>query len=151
MGLKDELKPYDFNEGTLQLPANWKDLSVIVLSAAEDDQSGISFTVSRDVIPWGMTFMAFAEREIASLSRQLKDYHEVSREPGKLIEKETVTSEFTWTSPQGVIHQLMVVLDLSPKALIFTATVPGAMDGVLRKQLTELIDTFTLRDPRPVA
>lgn len=143
------LTPFHFNEGTLQLPASWKDLSVLVLSAADNDSSGISFTISRDIIPWGMKFQDFAAREIASLSRQLKDYAELSRETGELLEKETVTAEFSWTSPQGKIHQLMTVLDLAPKALILTATVPGAMNEEQKVMLQELIHSLTLRKKEP--
>ncbi|WP_054179704.1 DcrB-related protein [Trabulsiella odontotermitis] len=143
---KAELKPYHFNEGSLQIPAEWKDISIIVLSASSNDQSGISFTVSRDLIPWGMEFTAFAEREITSLSRQLKDYREHSREPGELAGRSTVTSEFSWTSPQGTIHQLMTILELAPGVLVLTATVPGEMTPELKVRLTQLIQSFTLRE-----
>ncbi len=141
-----DVTPFHFNEGTLQLPVQWKDISVIVLSAAEDDKSGISFTISRDTLPWGLTFIQFAENEIESIAHQLKEYKEISRETGKLQRRDTVTSEFSWVSPQGAIHQLMMILDLAPKTLIFTATVPGVMDARQRKMLNGFMHTLVLRE-----
>jgi len=142
----DELSSFNFNEGSVELPAAWKDLSVLVLSAADNDQSGISFTISRDYIPWGMSFSQFADREIAGLSSQLKSYKQINTVPGELQDYKTVTSEFSWSSPQGAIHQLMVLLDLSPKVLVFTATIPGEMTEEQRIQVVSFINTFRLRD-----
>lgn len=142
----DQLAPFHFNEGFLQLPVTWRDLTLSVLSAADNDSSGTSFTVSRDMIPWGMTFAQFAEREISSIASQLKDYQPVGQENGVLDNRDTVTSEFIWSSPQGKIHQLMLLLDLAPKVLIFTGTVPGSMRAEQRDQLSALMKTFRLRD-----
>ncbi|VXC73632.1 conserved hypothetical protein [Enterobacterales bacterium 8AC] len=147
MSTPKELSLFQFNEGSIELPAAWKDLSVLVLSAADNDQSGISFTISRDVIPWGMSFSQFAEREISSLSKQLKDYQQINQDTGAQNARDTVTSEFSWSSPQGPIHQLMMLLDLNPKVLVFTATVPGNMTDEQRQQIGMLMSTFQLREP----
>jgi len=146
MTASDELSVFQFNEGTIELPVAWKDLSVQVLSAADTDRSGISFTISRDVIPWGMSFSQFAEREIASLSKQLRDYQQLNQENGVHNAQDTVTSEFSWSSPQGPIHQLMMLLDLNPKVLVFTATIPGNMTDGQRQQVGMLMSTFQLRE-----
>jgi hypothetical protein len=142
----DKLTSFNFNEGSVELPAAWKDLSVLVLSAADNDQSGISFTISRDTIPWGMSFSQFADREISGLSTQLKNYNQINTAAGELNAYQTATSEFSWSSPQGAIHQLMVLLDLSPKVLVFTATIPGEMTEEQRIQVVSFINTFRLRD-----
>lgn len=147
MSNPNELSLFQFNEGAIELPTAWKDLSVLVLSAADGDQSGVSFTISRDVIPWGMSFSQFAEREIASLSKQLKDYVQINQDNGELNAHDTVSSEFSWSSPQGPIHQLMMLLDLNPKVLVFTATVPGNMTDEQRQQIQALMGTFQLREP----
>ncbi|TQI80066.1 hypothetical protein FHU10_5082 [Serratia fonticola] len=147
MAASNELAIFQFNEGTIELPTVWKDLSVLVLSAADGDQSGVSFTISRDVIPWGMSFSQFAEREIASLSKQLKDYVQINQDTDVLNSHDTASSEFSWSSPQGPIHQLMMLLDLNPKVLVFTATVPGNMTDEQRQQIQGLMGTFQLREP----
>lgn len=143
----NELSLFQFNEGAIELPTAWRDLSVLVLSAADNDQSGISFTISRDVIPWGMSFSQFAEREIISLSKQLKSYQQINQANGALNSRDTTTSEFSWSSPQGPIHQLMMLLDVNPKVLVFTATVPGGMTDEQRQQISVLMSTFQLREP----
>ncbi|MFG1173017.1 DcrB-related protein [Erwiniaceae bacterium CAU 1747] len=149
MSTLNELSLFQFNEGVIKLPSAWKDLSVQVLSAADNDQSGVSFTLSRDIIPWGMSFSQFADSEISSLSKQLKDYRQINRENGVLHSRDTTTSEFTWSSPQGPIHQLMMLLNVNPKVLVFTATIPGHMTDEQRQQLTALMKTFRLRETDP--
>ncbi|AJJ61649.1 DcrB-related protein [Yersinia aldovae] len=146
MSNPNELSPFHFNEGSIELPAAWKDLSVLVLSAADNDKSGISFTISRDVIAWGMSFNQFGESEISSLSNQLKDYQQINKEDRELNARKTIISEFSWSSPQGPIHQLMMLLDLTPKVLVFTATIPGNMTDEQRQQIGLLMNTFQLRD-----
>lgn len=39
---------YYFNEGSLELPEAWRDMTVNVLTSSLDETVGLSFTVSRD-------------------------------------------------------------------------------------------------------
>ncbi|MCW7764660.1 DcrB-related protein, partial [Photorhabdus luminescens] len=59
--------PFHFNAGTVQVPHNWRDVSMLILSSP-DDHNGSSFTLSRDTLPWGLDFPQFAGREITALS-----------------------------------------------------------------------------------
>ncbi|WP_231398273.1 DcrB-related protein [Photorhabdus temperata] len=129
----------------MNVPHDWQDVSLLVLSSP-DDHNGSSFTLSRDTLPWGLDFTQFAEREIHSLSQKLKNYQAIAQETGELNGMTTITSEFTWTSPQGPLHQLMTMLHLPAQILILTGTCAGAMTPVQREQMRTMMTSF---QPRP--
>ncbi|MGV7959570.1 DcrB-related protein [Photorhabdus tasmaniensis] len=137
--------PFHFNAGTVKMPHDWQDASILVLSSP-DDHNGSSFTLSRDTLPWGLDFTQFVEREIHALSQQLKNYQVLAQETGELNGMTTVTAEFTWSSPQGPLHQLMMLLHLPEQILILTGTCSGAMTPVQREQISAMMTSF---QPRP--
>ncbi|WP_445495995.1 DcrB-related protein [Photorhabdus sp. SF281] len=145
MTQKTSLVPFHFNAGSVKVPHDWQDVSMLVLSSP-NDKNGSSFTLSRDTLPWGLDFIPFAEREITALSQQLKNYQLISQENGQLEGRETVTSEFTWDSPHGTLHQLMLLLHLPEQVLIFTGTCSGRMTEIQRAQMHAMITSF---QPRP--
>ncbi|OCQ51757.1 hypothetical protein Ppb6_02870 [Photorhabdus australis subsp. thailandensis] len=138
------LVPFHFNAGAVMVPRDWQDVSILVLNSP-DDKNGSSFTLSRDTLPWGLGFMQFAQREITSLSQQLKNYQAISQESGQLNGWETVTLEFTWSSPQGPIHQVMMLLNLPEQVLIFTGTCNGNMTSVQREHMLAMMTSFQPR------
>ncbi len=77
--------PFHFNAGSVMVPRDWQDVSILVLNSP-DDKNGSSFTLSRDTLPWGLDFAQFAQWEITSLSQQLKNYQMLSQESGQLNE-----------------------------------------------------------------
>ena len=57
---------YLFNEGKLNVDMEqWQDKSIMLLA----NNSGQSISISRDFIPWGMSFKEFSEREISSIGK----------------------------------------------------------------------------------
>lgn len=137
---------YHFNEGTIDLPNEWKDVTINVLSTSKDDAGGLSFTISRDTPPWGMAFKEFAEREIKLLGTQLKKFNEVERVLDPLENYESVSSEFTWDSTQGSIHQLMFFVNAAKNVLILTATMPKTLSENQKTMVLSMLKTLVLRD-----
>ncbi len=141
--------PFHFNAGTLNVPRDWRDVSMLVLTSP-DDHNGSSFTLSRDTLPWGLDFPQFAGREINALSQQLKDWQLIAQEPGQLNGGDTLTAEFTWSAPQGPLHQLMMMLNLPHQVLILTGTCNGAMTPAQREQMLAIMTSFQpRRDDNP--
>ncbi|MCW7764678.1 DcrB-related protein [Photorhabdus luminescens] len=136
--------PFHFNAGTVQVPHNWRDVSMLILHSP-DDHNGSSFTLARDTLPWGLDFPQFAEREITALSQQLKNYQLIAQENGRLNGGDTLTAEFTWDSPQGPLHQLMMLLNLPQQVLILTGTCNGAMTPAQREQMLAIMTSFQPR------
>ncbi|TNH41583.1 DcrB-related protein [Photorhabdus luminescens] len=136
--------PFHFNAGTVQVPHDWRDVSMLILSSP-DDHHGSSFTLARDTLPWGLDFPQFAGREITALSQQLKNYQLIAQENGQLNGGDTLTAEFTWDSPQGPLHQLMMLLNLPQQVLILTGTCNGAMTPAQREQMLAIMTSFQPR------
>lgn len=136
---------FQINEGTIDLPKEWKDESINVLTASQGSGPGFSFTISRDTLPWGMEFASFASKEVDAIASNLKDYHQIASEPTEVDGQEAVLSEFRWTSAQGPIHQCMVITAKERKALIFTASMPGMISGEQKRQILSLVATFQFR------
>lgn len=138
---------YYFNEGSLELPQEWQDKTIHIFSATKDNNSnGLSFTISRDNMPWGMAFDEFAEREIVSLSRQLKNYRQLNKQTGTLAEHHMVSNEFSWDAEQGHIHQYMVFIDTKPQVLIFTATMVGLLSEQQKEKIDVILQTLKLNE-----
>lgn len=136
---------YHFNEGTLELPEEWKDITVNVLTSSMDNTQGMSFTLSRDTLPWGMTLSEFTDREMTTLSKQLKEFKKIRQEDNLLTHFESITCEFTWRSSQGVIHQLMTLVNIPEKVLILTATMEGLLSPHQQQLIMSHLQTLTLR------
>lgn len=133
------------NEGALQIPESWKDESINVLTTVQGNGTGLSFTISRDALPWGMSFDSFANKEIGAIASNLKDYQQIALEPLQVDGRNGMLSEFRWISAQGPIHQCMVLTSEKQRALIFTASMPGLISEEQKQQILALIDTFRFR------
>lgn len=136
---------FAINEGTIQIPNAWKDESINVLTTAQGNGTGLSFTISRDTLPWGMAFESFAKKEIAAIASNLKDYQQLQLEPTQVDGREALLSEFSWSSAQGPIHQCMVLTAKEQRALIFTASMPGLISHEQKQQILALVETFRFR------
>lgn len=137
---------YYFNEGSLELPEAWRDMTVNVLTSSLDETVGLSFTLSRDTPPWGMGFHEFSDREIDSLSRQLNHYQLLGKHAGEVNHHPSVTAEFCWSSEQGRIHQLMTLVDIAPRVLILTATMVGELTPQQKEHITATVQTLQIRE-----
>jgi len=144
---------YYFNEGSLAIPAQWQDKTVHILTTTSKEADGFSFTISRDEIPWGMTFAEFFERETSTLSRQLTNYQQIDQETGEIatlatasseLTLATASSEFSWDSPEGTIHQYMTFVDSKPHVLIFTGTMVGMLSAQQKEKVKTILQTLTL-------
>ena len=139
---------YYFNEGSLAIPAQWQDKTVHILTTTSKEADGFSFTISRDEIPWGMTFAEFFERETSTLSRQLTNYQQIDQETGEIATLATASSEFSWDSPEGTIHQYMTFVDSKPHVLIFTGTMVGMLSAQQKEKVKAILQTLTLNPPQ---
>lgn len=130
---------YLFNEGKLNIDSEqWQDKSIMLLA----NESGQSISISRDFIPWGMTFTEFAEREIASIGKQLTDYQELSRENLNVSNLACVLTEFKWRSPKAGIHQMTLLINYPNVVLMLTASCEGAMTEGQKSHLLKILLSF---------
>jgi len=137
---------YYLNEGSIDLPEQWQDQSINVLTTAPADSKGLSFTISRDQLPWKMSFVDYAENELDNIAASLTEFSEIKRVDFIIDEQPARLMEYTWVAKQGKLHQLMAIAAKADRAIVFTATMPGALNESQRDSLVELIQTFRFRD-----
>ncbi|MDR2871942.1 MAG: DcrB-related protein [Xanthomonadaceae bacterium] len=136
------------NEGSLELPSSWKDETVNMFTTVQGTGGGgLSFTISRDTLPWGMTFASFARKEVDTLAANFKHYEQIALEPLEVGGREGLLSEFRWDSAHGPIHQCMVLTAEGERVLAFTASMPGRMSEEQKQQVLERIATFRFKEP----
>ena len=130
---------YLFNEGKLNVDMEqWQDKSIMLLA----NNSGQSISISRDFIPWGMSFKEFSEREISSIAKQLTDYKEISRKDMRVSDLDCILTEFQWRSPKGEIHQMTLLVNYPNVVLMLTASCEGKMTEGQKSHLLEILSSF---------
>lgn len=137
---------YQINEGSLQLPPSWKDQTVNVMLTVGIGEKGLSFTISRDTLPWGMSFESFAKKEIDSIATTLKGYQSIANVPMLIDGQPATRSEFKWMSPQGLVHQSMVITAKASKVLVFTASMPEMLSAEQQEEIAKILETFKFAD-----
>jgi len=142
---------FHINEGQLDLPKDWQDQSVNVFTTAPTDSKGLSFTISRDKLPWKMPFDDYAENELNTIGQSLQEFEEISRENTQVDHYPARLMEYTWMAQQGKLHQLIVVTAKEERAVIFTVTMPGILSANQRESLLTLIQSFQFRNDKQEA
>ncbi|MDU8925662.1 DcrB-related protein [Pasteurellaceae bacterium LIM206] len=130
-----------FNEGSLDISAEWQDRSIILLS----HPSQFNISVTRDEIPLGMTFPEFAENQFKMVSRQLRGYKELHRKPTKVDGYEAVMSEFEWDSPEGRLHQISTLINLPVHPTVITLSSHNPLTENQKDVLLKLLYSFKAR------
>ena len=64
---------YRINEGTLDIPPDWQDRSINVIGS-NSLGSGVTMTITRDDIPWGMAFIEYVDDQIRQAAEALKNF-----------------------------------------------------------------------------
>jgi len=133
-----------FDEGSIEIPKQWKDETINVLSASSDGSLGFTLVINRDELPWGMTFPEYVEQEVSKIGETLTDYKEVMKKEYTLEENPAYIIEYKWRSEQGPIHQFVVMTVIKKKVLIFTASAPKKMSDNQKQQFQKIVQSFKI-------
>jgi hypothetical protein len=135
---------YQLNEGSIELPAEWKDQSINIISSAGGAAPGLSFTVTRDDIPWGMQFSEYVADEIAKAKEALNDFTILSQDEIRVSDAPAVQIECTWNAKQGQMHQIITTVHAAPRAMVLTASMPGKMSASQKETVRKIVSTLSL-------
>ena len=135
-----------FDEGSIEIPKQWKDETINVLSSSSDGAAGFTLVINRDELPWGMTFLEYVEQEFSKISESLTDFKEILKKDYELVGNPAQIIEYKWKSQQGPTHQFVVMTALKNKVLIFTASSPNKMSDNQKQQFQKIIQSFKLSD-----
>lgn len=134
---------YRINEGTIDLPTNWHDRTINVV-ASTTTGAGASLTITRDDIPWGMSFPEYIEDQARQAAQALKKFEVIDRKEMQINGAPAYELESRWVAKQGPIHQIITSIQAGQKVLILTASVPGQMSDSQKAEMRRIVATLKL-------
>ncbi|MEL7630295.1 DUF1795 domain-containing protein [Pectobacterium aroidearum] len=135
---------YQMNEGTLNIPAQWRDESLHVFVLPDDTTN---LVVNRTPVEGGKTAEAAYQDTLTQLSTQLKGYEERQAWTLPLDEQPAQGVEYTWQSPEGQMHQVVVMQVRGNLLLTFTITAAEVLSDAHKASLLAVIETFKAAEP----
>lgn len=139
---------YYINEGSIDLPQGWKDQSInIVASSGNGSIPGLTFTITRDEVPWGMQFAEYVSGEIDKAKDALTDFKVLTRNDGAVSGRAAVEIECTWKAKQSPMHQIITTVDAPTHAMVLTASMPGRMSETQKGEVRRIIATLSFAQP----
>ncbi|MDE1475754.1 DUF1795 domain-containing protein [Xenorhabdus bovienii] len=132
--------PYQMNEGTLTIPANWRDESMHVFILPDD--SGVNLVINRSAVPLGTDPEAFYAQTLTQFVTHLPDYQEHQRLQIELSGEPAWRLDYQWQSPEGEMHQTVVMQIRGSQLLAFNLTSPEPFNEGQRHALLDVISSF---------
>ncbi|AUH64612.1 DUF1795 domain-containing protein [Paracoccus zhejiangensis] len=136
---------YYVQEGSIELPVEWKDQSINIISASQTGEPSLSMTMTRDDIPWGMSFDEYVADQLRQAGETLKDFTVLHQQEMQIGGHRALQTECKWVAKQGPMHQLITSLMPGKRVLIITATAPGAFSDGQKQQMQQVIASFRPR------
>lgn len=130
---------YQMNEGTLNIPAKWRDESLHVFVLPDDTTN---LVVNRTLVENGKTDDTVYQDTLAQLSTQLKGYEERLAWTLTLDGQAAQGVEYIWQSPEGQMHQVVVMQVRGNLLLTFTITAADVLSDEHKASLLAVIETF---------
>ncbi len=138
---------YVFNEGQIDFPSTWTDQTVNIISSTTTSEPGLSFSITRDDVPWGMEFSEYVTGEIEKASDALTDFTVHAQSALSVSGRDAVEMECTWTAKQGPMHQIITTVQGPSHALVFTASMPGKMSDNQKAEVRRILQSLQLSEP----
>ncbi|WP_406640712.1 DUF1795 domain-containing protein [Pectobacterium brasiliense] len=135
---------YQMNEGTLAIPAQWRDESLHVFVLPDETTN---LVVNRTPTEPGQTPDGVYQKTLEQFSTHLNGYKEVQSWELTLSGAPAPVLEYTWQSPEGQMHQVVVMQVRGNLLLTFTITAADVLSDDRKKALLAVIETFNAAEP----
>ena len=135
---------YQLNEGTIDLPDSWKDQTVNVITSSSAAIPGLSVTITRDDMPWGMAFPEYVQDQLGQAGKALKDFQVEARRDMTVADNPAVEVECRWVATQGPIHQIITTVQDGSRVLVLTASIGGRMSENQMAEMRRIVGTLRL-------
>lgn len=132
---------YRINEGAFSLPGDWQDRTVNIL-ASDNSPAGVSLTITRDDIAWGVSFAEYMEDQLARVDKALSGFELLERRELHLGAIPAQEIEYRWMRNQSPVHLLTTTLHLGRKALVISASVEGQMSLSQKSEMRRIMVSF---------
>lgn len=130
---------YRLNKGDIQLPTNWTDETLYIFKAPEED--GYNIVINQNPVPHGLSSHAFLYEQYAVLQENLTEYHETNKTKPD-AEKEQQIIEYDWSSPEGKVYQINMMLITEKTLLSFTATSTKAFSAAQKQVIYSIFSSY---------
>jgi hypothetical protein len=110
---------YHIDEASLDIPEDWKDLTVHIWSAAAADQTGIGLVVGRDRLD-GITLEEYVEKHLRAQAQRLRSYLLISKRPFTLASLPAIEAKLQWLHDAGGMFHHQVYVEYYDKVVTFT-------------------------------
>lgn len=138
-----------FNEGSIDLPESWQDQTVNLVSSGGPMEPGLTISITRDTIPWGMGFAEYVDDQISQIEGTLADFRLLGRKPVAIGRAAGFELECTWKAKQGRIHQIITIVQSADnRAMVLTASQPGTMSPSQQAEVRRIVSTLNLQPRR---
>jgi len=147
MYLKGILMKYPLKEGTLTIPDHWRDDSINIFTISESQ--GINLVINRQQIPATLPSSEFLNEQLNSFSDNLEHYQRLNKQRTDIDGAIGITVEYTYKSPEGIMHQLTTLLAKEQHFLSLTITQPETISDAHKKEFMNVIGQFRFTDGDP--
>ncbi|AOM41987.1 DUF1795 domain-containing protein [Xenorhabdus hominickii] len=131
---------YPMKEGTLTIPADWRDESMHVFVLP--DESGANLVINRTPVPMGIDPASFYEETLSQFVTHLPGYQEQGRSQMELSGEMAWRLDYHWQSPEGEMHQIVVLQIRGDQLLAFNLTSTQAFNDSRRNALLRVVSSF---------
>ena len=135
---------YRINEGVIDLPPEWQDRTINVVSSSLGAVPGLSLTITRDDMPWGMNFHDYVDDQAKQAAKALKNFEILDRREFEIGGNPATEIESRWVAKQGPVHQLITSVQSGRKVLILTASLGGEMSDGQKAEMRRIVATLRL-------
>ncbi|MCL6324722.1 MULTISPECIES: DUF1795 domain-containing protein [Pectobacterium] len=135
---------YQMNEGTLAIPAQWRDESLHVFVLPNETAN---LVVNRTLTEPGQTPETVYEKTLEQFSAHLNGYKETLTWTLTLAGEPARALEYTWQSPEGPMHQVVVMQVRGNLLLTFTITAADVLSDENKASLLAVVETFKASEP----
>lgn len=137
---------FHMNECSIQLPKEWNDQSINVVSSNSPMAPGLTVTITRDDLPFGMSFKEYLEDQVDQVSKSMIDFSMHGRKSVMLDGVEAAEIECSWLAKDVRLHQLIYMFPTpAGRAMVVTASMPGQMTGNQCAEVRRIVGTLKFR------
>lgn len=134
------------NECSIDLPLEWHDQSINVVSSNSPMAPGLTVTVTRDDLPFGMKFDEYLEEQIDQVSKAMLDFKLLGRKTVLLDGVEAAELECNWLAKDVRMHQIIYMMPTPQgRAMVITASMPGSMTESQGNEIRRMVLTVKFR------
>lgn len=131
---------YQMNEGKITIPKSWRDDSMHVFALPDD--SGVNLVINRTPVPAGLDSEAYYAETLEQFQNSLPGFKELGRDLITVDGTSAQTLEYRWKSPEGQMHQYVVMQVRQAQLLTFTVTSPKTLAASQRDYFQQIIQSF---------